>query len=178
MPAGGTEAPTHWESFYHAQSPAQRLGSLKACLGFQYNPHFEEYTPQTPAQPSDACISSQGTPSPFRFDRQPATPSQDAFAEKIVALARKQGTRLSVLHMPETGEMRSPVIQERAFWPKALSPEDAVMGIPSAKLFEGLKDEEVLKLFFDDGHLNKNGQEYFTKLITPCLLQAYDSIHH
>ena len=167
-----------WESFYHAPAQALRLGSLSARLGFGNNPEFEEYTPQTSARPTDVCIYSQGNPAMFRFDREPATRGQDVFAQKTAALARKYGTRLIVLHLPETTEMRSPVIQERAFWLKTLSKDVTLMGIPPAKLFAGLKDEEVLKLFYDPGHLNKNGQEYFTKLITPCLLQSYAPIQN
>jgi len=51
----------------------------------------------------------------------------------------------------------------------------ALVGISPATLFEGMTDNGARKLFCDAGHLNQNGQEYFTPLITPTLLQLYDS---
>jgi hypothetical protein len=53
-----------------------------------------------------------------------------------------------------------------------------LLGIPPKKLFSGLSDEQVLKLYADPMHLNQNGQRYFTRLITPTLLQLYENSTH
>ena len=48
-----------------------------------------------------------------------------------------------------------------------------LMGVPPATLLAGISDEDVFKLFYNNAHLNKTGQEYFTRAITPALLQSY-----
>jgi hypothetical protein len=97
------------------------------------------------------------------------------FARKFAMLARAHGTRLMMLHLPTTREMRSPLINERVCWPDALNADISLVGIPPAELFTNLADGDVLKLYSDWGHLNQNGMEFFTRLITPTLLKAYDS---
>ena len=65
------------------------------------------------------------------------------------------------------------MIQEREFWPDVLHADVTMMGIPPATLFAGLTDDDVRKLYYNPTHLNKNGQEYFTQIITPRLLEIY-----
>ena len=170
--------PSFWESFYHAENSAFRLGSLAVHLGYGNNPVFEEFTPRTGARASDVFAYGPQTAAQFEFGDRNAPLSQDFFARKIVELARKHGTKVMVLHLPETTEMRSSVVQERVFWREKLADQVTFVGIPPAKLFEGLRDEDVFKLFYDSGHLNQNGQRYFTKLITPCLLETYAPIQN
>jgi hypothetical protein len=50
-----------------------------------------------------------------------------------------------------------------------------MVGISPEKLFGSLTDAELLKIFSDPHHLGKNGQEGFTKAITPKILELYDS---
>jgi len=50
-----------------------------------------------------------------------------------------------------------------------------LLGFPPQKLFAGLNDDEIRKLFAEPYHLNRNGQEYFTGLITPALLKIYET---
>lgn len=177
MPVDGNPGRTYWEKKYNAENLTSRFGSIAAHLGFEHNPDFAPYTPQNSTRPSDVCVYPSTNPSLFRFVSADLS-YQDSFAKKIVSLARNKGVQVIVLHLPEINELDSPVIQERDFWPKTFSSEVTLMGIPPAKLFEGLKREEILNLFFDPGHMNKNGQEYFTKLITPCLLQTYAPIQN
>lgn len=75
-------------------------------------------------------------------------------------------------------ERRDAMIREREFWPKALQADITLVGIPPAKLFEGMTDEQVKELYSDPFHFNKNGQYYFTSLITPSLLEIYDTQIH
>ena len=48
------------------------------------------------------------------------------------------------------------------------------MGIPPAVLFRGMSDDTVQGLYADPVHLDATGQAYFTRVITPMLLQVYD----
>jgi hypothetical protein len=170
-----------WEIQDHADNFVRSLGSLASQSGFRHHPlsdpevPFERYIPTSTASPADVCVYSSSNKGPFEFTGSMVPLWQLHFARKFAETANEHGSKLVLLHIPGTDEMRSDVIQEREFWPDALQAEVTMVGIPPAKLFGGLSDAEVYKLFGDPGHLNKNGQEYFTEMITPSLLQIYDS---
>jgi hypothetical protein len=172
--------PNYWESHYHTARMVDSLGSSSSKLGFNPSSLYDDYLPFVPfephtdARPADVCIDPPAT-NGFEFSSQPLPAWQTHFARKLVALAREHGCRLVLLHIPTIDEARSPVVTERKFWPEVLGAEGTILGIPPAKLFGGLTDEEIRKLYFNRSHLNKNGVEYFTPLITPALLHIYDS---
>jgi hypothetical protein len=160
---------------YSAVNPATRLGSLAVQLGFGYSPDFVSYKPGNIAQPADACVYSPATRSKYQFAGLPAASLQLFFARKIAALAWEHQTKLVFLHFPNVAELGSTAIPERECWPDMLGRDVALVGVPAKTLFAGLLDADVRKLFCNADHLNQNGQEYFTPVITPALLQIYDS---
>jgi hypothetical protein len=173
--------PHEQEIILHAPNPAMRLGSFSAQVGFNSSEISYDFTPFIPFTPTngigsdDVCVYSRATEAHFQFSGQPLPDWQIYFARKFAALAREHDTRLMMLHLPTTHEMRSSVIQERACWPDVLNADISLIGIAPAELFTNLTDDNVLKLYSDWGHLNKNGMEFFTQLITPTLLKVYDS---
>jgi hypothetical protein len=174
------ERKTSLETIFRTPNPAARLGSLAPQIGFNPDPNalnlnFVDYTPQLKAQPSDVCIYSPASKEAFQFSGPPTTPWQLAFARKFAQLARNHQAKLVILHFPTTDELKAAKIEEREFWPSVLGTDVTMLGIPSATLFDGMTDDNILKLFYNTGHLNKNGQELFTPLITPALLKIYDS---
>ena len=50
-----------------------------------------------------------------------------------------------------------------------------LVGVPAQQMFGSLTDAEILKLYSDQAHLNKNGQDYFTPLIAPVLINLYEA---
>jgi len=173
------------EQFFHCENIVKQLGSLAVHRGFNSSALFEDYgpfipyTPENSAQPSDVAVYSPETQARFQFSGPPVPAWQLQFGQKFAALAQQHGVKLVLLHLPAVSDGRPTVIQEREFWPKALRADISMVGIPSATLFEGLTDDEVRKLFASDAHLNKNGQDYFTSLITPALLEIYaDQTNH
>jgi hypothetical protein len=179
IPADLSSAPPH---YLDAPNPATRLGSVATRLGFSpslvfydHSP-FVVYDPQTNAQPADVCVFSQQTKENFVFKGPPVPNWQRCFGQKFAALVEAHGTKLVFLHMPVLEEVDSPVIQEREFWPATLHAGVVMMGIPPNKLFAGMTAEQVLYLFVDPLHLNQNGQNYFTWLITPSLLDIFDGV--
>jgi len=158
------------------QNPSDRLGSLALTEGFNFS-QFVEYTPISKASPSDACIYSPATADKFRFANESIPPLELHFAQIFAALAKMHGVRLVFLHLPEleSADKTDPFIEERVDWPKVLGTNIAMVGIPPEKLFAGIPPEDIPKLYAHDAHLNKNGAEYFTKLITPALLKLYES---
>jgi len=167
------------ERLWRAPNPMTARGSLSSKLGFNHpnpeHPGFVDYMPVNGAHPEAVCVFSPATSNKFQFTGPATTPLELNFVRKFAALAQAHQTKLVCLHLPETGEMRAPVIQEREFWPDVLPADVAMVGIPPATLFAGLSDEEIRKLFVNPLHLNQNGGEYFSSLIIPALFQLYDA---
>jgi len=173
------------EKGFHTENIVEHLGSFASRLGFNPNPDlydygpFIPYTPETPAQPSDVVIYSPETKDQFQFPGPPLPAWQLQFARKFASLAQQHRVKLVLLHFPAASDVRSTVIQEREFWPDALQVDVAMVGIPTSLLFKGQTDDEKYELFTNEHHMNKNGQTYFTSLITPALLKIYaDQTNH
>jgi hypothetical protein len=160
--------------YFTAEDPSTRLGSLSVKLNADFSP-FTDYTPVSQVSPSDACVYSPATAASFKFSNEPMAPLQLDFARKFAALARMHGTRLVLITIPTMDPNPSSFVEERDFWPQTFDSDIAMAGIPRAKLLSGIPPQNVPKLFFNRTHLNKNGQEYFTKLITPALLKIYET---
>jgi hypothetical protein len=79
-----------------------------------------------------------------------------------------------MLYLPGLAEARSSVIGERTFWPDILA-NTILLGIPPAKFFVKMTADEAQKLYDDPQHFNQNGQRYFTQLITPSLINLYET---
>jgi hypothetical protein len=156
-----------------AVNPSERLGSLAAEDVFDVNQPFIDYAPQTRATSADVCVYSSTTKDKFQFRSSPFSQVQSHFAQKFVELAKKNGTKLVFLNLPMISEVRSPTIAENEPWPAILGSETAIVGIPPATLFAGIADQDVLKLYFNPYHLNKNGQRYFTSIVSPTLINLY-----
>lgn len=178
-----SDKPTFFEIHDRASNPVARLGALTEHLGFSpdfladyyKHPPYVEFNPQTGTQPSDVCIYSEETKANFFFTNQVLPPMQLHFAQKFAELAREHGCQLVLLHVPFYDERRSTVISTAVFWPDALHADVTMMGIPPATLFKGLTDDEIRKLYSDPVHMNENGENYFTSLMTPSLLKLYES---
>jgi hypothetical protein len=155
----------------YAVNPSNRLGSLAAERGLDGQP-FVEFNPDSQANPSDACFYSPATKERFLSVNLAMPQIQLRFAQKLADLAEKSGTKLVFLSLPILDLARHPAIVVPRIWPDVL-PSVAMLGIPPAKLFQNISDDNVRRLFFDHAHLNKNGQRYFTSIFAPALVDYY-----
>jgi hypothetical protein len=163
-------------SEYYRPFVADR-GAGRQHKGWGHNPEmFFPYDPRRAlATPSDVVTFSSQTQKQFAFDG----PSWDAyqlyFARRLVRLCLDHGTKLMAVHLPVLAEAQQSVIQVPTRWTEDLGTPVELIGIPGAKLFVGYSPDEVRKYFYcDDWHLNQNGEDLFTPLITPALLEFYD----
>ena len=171
------------EQTYYATNPATRFGSLalqqsfsRSKLVFQAgHPPFAAFTPATEARPADAVVYSAATRDAFQFTGPPMLVSQAHFARKFAALASEKSPRLVMLHMPDLADVSLAAIPERELWPDTLKADITLLGFPPRKFFAGLNAEQTLQLFADPYHLNQNGQQYFTRLITPTLIELFET---
>lgn len=170
----------HWKTMYHAPDSSERMGALTVERGISIDAPFVPYAPAIHSQTSDVVIYSPETRAAFRFDGLPTPAWQLQFAKEFATLAGAHQARLVYLHLQppfSENETNNPVIQEREFWPDQLGTNVCMIGIPPARLFSGISPEDFPKLFYtgDFCHFNKNGQPYFTRIITPTLLQLYEN---
>jgi hypothetical protein len=166
--------PNFWNTYYHAPNLAEQYGTLRARLAYGVSPDFVSCQPRGDAKPTDARVYSSDTRASFEFTGRATQPYQLHFAQKLARLCQQQGTRLVVLHTPRLRELGQTAISERRLWSEEWGTPVDLVGIAPARLFAGIAADDVPKLFYEDGHLNQNGQEMFTPLITPALLRLYD----
>jgi hypothetical protein len=170
----------YWTIQYRAANVAKQLGSLRARLTVNRNPNFSSYRPEVAATPADTLTYSGESRNAFEFTGPLTPPFQLHFARKLALLCKERATRLVILHVPNLKELGRAVVSERECWPEVLGAPADIVGVPPARLFAGIPDACVEKLFYDDDHLNVNGQDVFTPIIYPELLKLYASsiAHH
>jgi hypothetical protein len=162
-----------WPGFPHVLNPSRRLGSL--ALRMKLGQAFVDYTPPTNAMPSEVLVYSEATKDRFRFGAVQLPAMQTVFARKTAELAREHEVKLVCLRLPTIEERSFSKVAEPVFWPELLNSEVAMMGIPGASLFAGITEQEVQELYYNFEHFNQNGQEYFTKIVTPNLIRLYEA---
>jgi hypothetical protein len=169
----------HWANFFHAQNARERLGALTVDRWLQADRPFAEFIPHNNVQGADVSIYSPQAQSQFRFAGPPTSQWQLEFAKRFATLAKDHGTKLVFLHLCpvySSNETTNPYIEEREDWSKILG-DVPMVGIPPAKLYSGIDPDDLPKFFYtpDLCHYNRNGERYFTRIITPTLIQLYEN---
>jgi hypothetical protein len=126
-----------------------------------------------PPLPTPSLIRSAGTSDVFHFDGPPLNAYQIHFLRKTKELAQQQGVPLVILHLPSPSERGSEIVPDRQLIPELLGPGVDFAGVPSARMFENIPDTQF-EDYFQDEHLNLNGSELFTGIITPVLIRLYE----
>jgi hypothetical protein len=165
--------PNFWTKVYRARDFAEQRGALVARLAYNNSRDFVPFESHGSATPADVRIYSAETRDAFEFTGAAIAPYQLHFARKLAQLCQERGTRLVFLNTPSFPDRARRVISERQLWPEVLGAPADIVGIAPAKLFAGIGEADVRKLFYEEGHLNQNGQELFTRLIAPALLETY-----
>ena len=163
-----------FSSWFHSY-PQMLLGSVSSPIGGPEG--FVPFVPRNGVTPADFRTYSAETKSDFVFSNSPVSADETMFARKFAELVRKNGVRLVLVHIPLPEEWAMTKIPEVRYWPDFLHINVAMAGIVPAKFFGGLTADEIKRLYVIEPnivHLNRNGQNYFTPLITPALLQLYD----
>jgi len=170
-------------AYTHAANPETTLGCCGVHLGFDpnyraQNTNFAAFAPRNEVTPADVCIFIPEKAASFAFSDRPLPISQIYFAKQFGFLTKIHGCNLVALHMPLFDERTSPVMHEARNWPDLMKTDICLMGISEGRLLSGLSESEIRQLYSDPGHLNLNGQKYFTHLLTPALIQFYESHSH
>lgn len=163
---------------FHAPNFAEQDGALRSRLAFDWRPDlFTPVEPKSDAKPGDVIVYSAEVRDKFRFTSLATKTSSVQFVRKLARLCQERGTRLIFLHIPILNEYGEETICESQLWPELLEAPADIIGIPAAKLFAGIPHSDVPQLFLDNIHLNQNGQDLFTPLITPALYELCFPAH-
>jgi hypothetical protein len=162
-----------WEGGMHrADLFPERLGALTAHISYGYDPTFVAFAP--PPAIARAEIYSAATSAHFRFTETAIPLYQRVFLERIATLAKEHDTTLVFLDIPTFTERKNQTSSEQLCWPRELPGRVRVVGVSPADLFAGLSDNQVQRLYFDEGHFNANGQRFFTEAVASALIQVAD----
>ena len=136
---------------------------------------LEPFSPPVSTPSPDALVYSAATRTNFVYSTDVIPEWQAHFGKLFAALAHQYGVKTAMIYVPIMPEARNSAIPERAFWPDIFGNDMTLVGIPPAKLFSTISSSDLPKLYGEPIHFNKNGQEYFTRLMTPALLKIYES---
>lgn len=164
---------TFWDTYYRAPNVAANLGALRARLAYGASRDFVPFKPGGGATPEDARVYSAANAGEFTFTGPRTHENGLHFVRRLARLCQERGTQLVILQTPFYPERQEKLIPLRERWPEVLGAQAQIAGVAPARLFAGIPDGDIEKLFYEDGHLNQNGQELFTPVVTPMLLKLY-----
>ncbi len=158
-----------------APPTARFLGSDAKRHGYNWNDAtFEVYKPQIPAFSMDTVVHGVDSWKEIPCLRETLGSYPAHFDRKIGELLREHGVQLVILHMPLCSPGNAPEsLHETVRWPDIFGIPAELVGVPERTLFAGMTEEQVKRLWCDFSHLNANGQDYFTRAITPGLVKLY-----
>jgi hypothetical protein len=152
----------------------QDLGSQSEYghIGYYGGPFIpESHIP--PVFTPDSIISHGSSDPHFDFNGYPLGPYHQHWAREIGNLAKQYNVPFVMMHIPEDTEKGDPRVSERMYWPEVVGlPSAPIIGIPSATLFRGIPADQIKNYYYDQ-HFNDNGREFFTRAITPAILDLY-----
>jgi hypothetical protein len=147
------------------------LGTLRAEKSLR-GPYSYWHVKPVELPPGEMFYSKE-TEANFHFGGPPLTWFQKHYLRRTMDMVRKHDTGVVTLSVPEYWQRKNTAVQERVNWPEFFGMEIPMIGIPPSTLFNGLSDEEIDRLFADPKHFNRNGNEMFSRTITPALTEAY-----
>lgn len=160
-----------------ASAYMQNFGTVKIERINRNRSPFVHFSPTLPALTPDEMILAVDSPR-VRFPGPQLNDYQHHYTTLSMNLLRQQRIPLIMLHLPVWVNRHDTVVNERMPWPQVFNIPITLIGVAPATLFAGLTEEEINKLYYNNydwpnHHLNRNGSEYYTRVITPAILEAY-----
>jgi hypothetical protein len=152
--------------------PGAGLGAEPANLAGYKGAPFRPHRIIDPKVPASELIYS-GTTSLFRFDGPPLNELQAFFLRKTIQMGRQHGAQVVILHMPSPSERGMDVIPERQVMPSLIEPDIFFVGVSSERMFRDIPSADFFD-YFQDEHVNLNGNQLYTEAISPALIQLYE----
>jgi hypothetical protein len=130
---------------------------------------FSHYQPAVQVLSAAQIVSKLGSSDFVRPDHKARSPYARGYLSAIRALLESHHVPLALLHAPVVAEARQNTMTVDGIWAEVFPAATPVIAIAPSNLFAKLSDEQVRQLYFDGGHFNRNGAEYFTASVMPAL---------
>jgi hypothetical protein len=153
---------------------ARNGGGVKAELTTLPGRTFVRWTPKPIAAPAESLIYSPTTRTSFEFTGPPVNSFQAHFLRRTLAMLRDRGVPVVLLNIPTYRMRNNTTVEERVLWPEWFGMDMPMVGIPPVKLFAGMSNDEIDRLYRDRVHFNINGNEHFTFTMSPALAELFD----
>ncbi|QQS41994.1 MAG: hypothetical protein IPM63_03350 [Acidobacteriota bacterium] len=154
---------------------AENLGADKAKIGRGRDPlKYVEYHPPSPVIHTRDLIHSYRDQQVIDFSNSELTPYQGIYLHSLIELLKRENVPVVVLNIPQYTERHKVRIVELKDWKTYFTKDVPIVGIPPRILFAEMSEANIAKLFYDEIHLNFNGNEYFTRSILPGILEVYE----
>ncbi|MBX9951405.1 MAG: hypothetical protein K2Y39_19710 [Candidatus Obscuribacterales bacterium] len=151
---------------------AKHCGTIILNRGWNDGP-FIPTEIKCPSLSTDSLFYSTNTGG-FSVKDKPLPDYQMHFLRRNIDLLKARGIPFVFLHFPELAEPPGRQVPLRMNWGKVFGLEIDTIGVPSPTFFQGMTEKQSKELFYDDYHLNANGGSYFTRMILPGVLRAYE----
>jgi hypothetical protein len=172
-------SPRHLLGLFRNESA--KWGEEKDLMGMDPAYFCMDHAPFEPLAPDHSKLalrdwayspnSKQGPRFEFTHDGIPPYRRQ-AFA-RIVELAKQHSIPIANLQILTPKDWQSPNVQSYENWSEYFGYPIEMIGVPPADYFAGLDEAKRNCLFWDVEHPNKNGADYFSKIIAPTLARTY-----
>ena len=149
---------------------ARDYGAQLWDVGPDHGP-FIRYQPVAPVLPSSQLMSSLGSGTVVHADRDPPSAYQQGYVSAILELLQSHHVTVALLRTPVLAESRQSTMDVDAAWANTFPLNTKVIAVSPTVLYSSLNDDQVRQLYFDHGHLNRNGAEFYTATILPALLE-------
>lgn len=100
---------------------------------------------------------------------------QEYFFRKTIDLLKEKGVKVALLYLPLYKDRAYKAIPIRASYEATLGQGIPIIGVVPARLFKDMSDTEIQYLYYNQNHFNTNGNAYFTKTITPAIMEVYSN---
>jgi len=154
--------------------PDDHNGKLSVSQGF-LGAKFKDLGNLSPILPPHKdLILSDKTRSKFKNHNYPLTSLQDTFLKEIMFLAKKNKVKVLILNVPIYSFLSKEKIPMKLNWKDYFGKNIDVIGAQKNILYKDFDDDKI-KLFYYDDHLNSNGMSFWSKFIAPSILEIYKS---
>ena len=143
-------------------------GALHQTQNYFFEP-WEKIEKKIPIIDIQSSIYSSQSHGNFKFSEKSVSDFQRIMISKLGDICAENGISTICLSLPNFRNHLSQNVLLHENWSKVLNTENIMVGISPKSLYKNLSEEEIRMFYFDSGHMNLNGQRYYTKAIAPVI---------
>lgn len=162
---------------YRSGDYRKNFGTAAAEQGFTRKQPFVRFTPPAPLLRVEDMIVAPGS-AWVRYAGPPLNAFQRHYIGLLMKTLRERRIPLLSVHVPAWVDRHDTVLKERVLWQQEFDMPLSVIGVPPAQLYAGFSEEEISHFYYNNydwpnHHLNRNGREYYTRVVAPAIVEAY-----